>query len=412
MEMVLERCCGLDVHKATVAACVWRRDAGGRVSKATQTFGTMTAELLVLADWLQAHQVTHVAMESTGVFWQPVFNLLEADFQVLLVNAEHIKRVPGRKTDVTDCEWIAELLAHGLLKGSFIPPPPIRELRDLTRYRKSLIDERVREVNRLHKLLQAANLKLSSVASDVLGLSGRQMLAALVEGTTDPAVLAELAQGKLRKKLPALRQALQGRFRPHHRFLLEQILGHLDFLDEAIAKLSAEVAERTAPFDDVLQCLDTIPGVDRKAAEGTLAELGVDMARFPTHRHLAAWTGLCPGNYESAGKRKRGKARKGDPWFRRYAIEMALAASRSKDTYLSALYHRLVRRKGHKKAIVAVAHAIVVIMYHVIKHRVPYRELGADYFDKLNVTQIQRHHVRRLEGLGFKVTLEPLEAAA
>jgi len=412
MEMVLERCCGLDVHKATVAACVWRRDAGGRVSKATQTFGTMTADLLVLADWLQAHQVTHVAMESTGVFWQPVFNLLEADFQVLLVNAEHIKRVPGRKTDVTDCEWIAELLAHGLLKGSFIPPPPIRELRDLTRYRKSLIDERVREVNRLHKLLQAANLKLSSVASDVLGLSGRQMLAALVEGTTDPAVLAELAQGKLRKKLPALRQALQGRFRPHHRFLLEQILGHLDFLDEAIAKLSAEVAERTAPFDDVLQCLDTIPGVDRKAAEGTLAELGVDMARFPTHRHLAAWTGLCPGNYESAGKRKRGKARKGDPWFRRYAIEMALAASRSKDTYLSALYHRLVRRKGHKKAIVAVAHAIVVIMYHVIKHRVPYRELGADYFDKLNVTQIQRHHVRRLEGLGFKVTLEPLEAAA
>ncbi len=412
MEVVVERCCGLDVHKATVAACVWRRDTGGQVHKEVQTFGTMTAELLVLVDWLHAHRVTHVAMESTGVLWQPVYNLLEADFEVMVVNAEHIKRVPGRKSDVKDCEWIAELLAHGLLKGSFIPPAPIRELRELTRYRKALIDERVREVNRLHKLLQTANLKLSSVASDVLGLSGRQMLEALVAGTTDPAVLAELAKGKLRTKLPALRQALQGRFSAHHRFLWEHILGHLDFLDEAIEKLSVEVAARTTPLEDLIQYLDTIPGVDRKAAEGTLAELGVDMARFPTHRHLAAWTGLCPGNHESAGKRRSGKARKGDPWFRRYAIEMALAASRAKGTYLHALYHRLVRRKGHKKAVVAVAHAIVVSMYHVLKHRVPYRELGADYFDKLNVTAIKRHHIRRLEGLGFKVTLEPLEAAA
>jgi transposase len=412
MEVVVERCGGLDVHKATVVACVWVRAPGGKVHKEIQTFGTMTADLLVLSDWLKASRVTHVAMESTGVFWKPVFNLLEADFEVLLVNAEHIKRVPGRKTDVTDCEWIADLLAHGLLKGSFIPPPPIRELRDLTRYRKSLIDERVREVNRLHKLLQTANLKLSSVASDVLGLSGRQMLEALLEGTTDPAVLAELAKGKLRKKLPALKRALQGRFSSHHRVLLEHILGHLDFLDEAIETLSAEVAARTAPFDDLMQCLDTIPGVDRKAAEGTIAELGVDMERFPTHRHLASWTALCPGNHESAGRRKRGKPRKGDVWFRRYAIEMALAASRTKGTYLNALYHRLVRRKGHKKAIVAVAHAMVVIIYHVLKHRVPYCELGADYFDKLNVTQIQRHHVRRLESLGFKVTLELLEAAA
>jgi len=410
MEVVVERGCGLDVHKATVAACVWRREPG--VHKETQTFGTMTTDLLVLADWLKAHGVTHVAMESTGVYWQPVYNLLEADFEVLLVNAEHIKRVPGRKTDVTDCEWIAELLAHGLLQGSFIPPAPIRELRDLTRYRKSLIDERVREVNRLHKLLQGANLKLSSVASDVLGLSGRRMLDALLGGTSDPAVLAELARGKLRTKLPALRQALQGRFSAHHRVLLAHILAHLDFLDEAIEQLSAEVAARMAPFEDALGCLDTIPGVDRKAAEGTVAELGVDMSRFPTHRHLAAWTGLCPGNRETAGKRKPAKSRKGDVWFRRYAIEMALAASRTKGTYLNALYHRLVRRKGHKKAIVAVAHAIVVIMYHMLKHKVPYRDLGADYFDKLNSTQIQRHHVRRLESLGFKVILEPLEAAA
>jgi transposase len=337
---------------------------------------------------------------------------LEDGFQVLLVNAEHIKRVPGRKTDVTDCEWIADLLAHGLLKGSFIPPQPIRELRDLTRYRKSLIDERVREVNRLHKLLQAANLKLSSVASDVMGMSGRRMLEALLEGKTDPEVLADLARGKLRKKLPELKKALHGRFSTHHRFILEHILGHLDFLDGTIEKISEEVAARTAPFDELIQLMDTIPGVDRKAAEGTIAEIGLDMERFPTHRHLASWTGLCPGNNESAGKRKKGKTRKGDLWFRRYAIEMALAASRTKGTYLNALYHRLVRRKGHKKAIVAVAHAILVIIYHVLKHRVPYRELGADYFDKLNVTYIKRHHVRRLESLGFKVILEPLEAAA
>ena len=412
MEVVFERCCGLDVHKATVVACLWIRDQAGKVHKEIQTFGTMMMDLLVLYDWLKAKGVTHVAMESTGVFWKPIYNLLEDDFQVLLVNAEHIKRVPGRKTDVTDCEWIADLLAHGLLKASFIPPKPIRELRDLTRYRKSLIDERVREMNRLHKLLQAANLKLSSVASDVMGMSGRRMLEALLEGQTDPEVLADLAKGKLRKKLPELKKALHGRFSTHHRFLLEQILGHLDFLDEAIEKISEEVAARTAPFDELIQFMDTIPGVDRKGAEGTIAEVGLDMERFPTHRHLASWTGLCPGNHETAGKRKNGKTRKGDRWFRRYAIEMALAASRTKGSYLNALYHRLVRRKGHKKAIVAVAHAILVIIYHVLKHRVPYRELGADYFDKLNVTYIKRHHVRRLESLGFKVTLEPLEAAA
>jgi len=412
MEVVFERCCGLDIHKATVVACLWIRDQGGKIHKEIKTFGTMMMDLLVLHDWLKANEVTHVAMESTGVFWKPIYNLLEDDFQVLLVNAEHIKRVPGRKTDVTDCEWIADLLAHGLLKGSFIPPQPIRELRDLTRYRKSLTDERVREINRLHKLLQAANIKLSSVASDVMGMSGRRMLEALLEGKTDPEVLADLAMGKLRKKLPELKKALHGRFSTHHRFLLEQILGHLDFLDEAIEKISEEVATRTAPFDELIQFMDTIPGVDRKAAEGTIAEVGLDMERFPTHRHLASWTGLCPSNNESAGKRKRGKTRKGDLWFRRYAIEMALAASRSKGSYLNALYHRLVRRKGHKKAIVAVAHAILVIIYHVLKHKVPYRELGADYFDKLNVTYIKHHHVRRLESLGFKVTLEPLQAAA
>lgn len=412
MEVVFKRCCGLDVHKATVVVCLWMSDEWGKIRKEIRTFGTMTADLLVLYDWLRANGVTHIAMESTGVFWKPIYNLLEASFKVLLVNAAHIKRVPGRKTDVTDCEWIADLLAHGLLKGSFIPPKPIRELRDLTRYRKSLIDERVREVNRLHKLLQSANLKLSSVASDVMGMSGRKMMEALLEGNTDPEALADLAKGKLRKKLPELRKALEGRFSAHHRLILGHILAHLDFLDEAIEKISGEVAARTAPFDDLIQFMDTITGVDRKAAEGTIAEIGLDMEQFPTHRHLASWTGLCPGNNESAGKRKRGRARKGNQWFRRYAIEMALAASRSKGTYLNALYHRLVRRKGHKKAIVAVAHSILVIIYHVIKHRVPYRELGADYFDKLNATYIKRHYLKRLESLGFKVTLEPLEVAA
>ncbi len=412
MDVVFERCCGLDVHKATVVACLWMRDRGGEIRKEIRTFGTMTMDLLVLYDWLRASEVTHVAMESTGVFWKPIYNLLEDSFKVLLVNAAHIKRVPGRKTDVLDCEWIADLLAHGLVRGSFIPPQPIRELRDLTRYRKSLTDERVREVNRLHKLLQSANIKLSSVASDVMGMSGRKMLAALLEGNTDPEALADLAQGKLRKKLPELRKALEGRFSAHHRLILEHILSHVDFLDEAIERISEEVARRTAPFDELIQLVDTITGVDRKAAEGTIAEIGPDMEQFPTHQHLASWTGLCPSNNESAGKRKRGRARKGNQWFRRYAIEMALAASRSKGTYLNSLYHRLARRKGHKKAIVAVAHAIVVIMYHVIKHRVPYRELGADYFDKLNVTYIKRHYLKRLESLGFKVTLEPLEIAA
>ncbi len=412
MEVVFERCCGLDVHKAIVVACLWIRDQHGKLHKEIQKFGTMTGDLVVLYDWLKAQGVTHVAMESTGIFWKPIYNLLEDAFQVLLINAEHIKRVPGRKTDVTDAEWIADLLAHGLLKGSFIPPKPIRELRDLTRYRKSLIDERVREVNRLHKLLETANIKLSSVASDVMGMSGRSMLEALLEGKTDPEVLADLARGKLRNKLPELKKALHGRFSTHHRFILEHILGHLDFLDQTIEKISKEVATRTSPFDQLIKFMDTIPGVDRKAAEGTIAEIGLDMERFPTHRHLASWTGLCPGNYESAGKRKKGKTRKGDLWFRRYAIEMALAASRSKGTYLNAFYHRLVRRKGHKKAIVAVAHTILVIIYHVIKHNVPYRELGAEYFDKLNVTYIKRHHVKRLESLGFKVTLEPLEDAA
>jgi len=411
MEVTYKRCCGLDVHKETVVACLLIRE-GGKVLKEIQTFLTMTVDLVVLHDWLKAHQVTHVAMESTGIYWRPVFNLLEEDFTVLLVNAAHIKTVPGRKTDVKDCEWIADLLSHGLLRGSFIPPEPIRDLRDLTRYRKSLSDERVREVNRLQKFLEAANIKLSSVATDVMGASGRAMLEALASGGTDPQALSELAKGRLRKKLPELKKALEGRFRPHHRFMVSEILTHLDFLDESIERVSQEVSIRIVPFSPKVDLLDLIPGIDQRVAEGVLSEIGVDMSCFPTDGHAASWAGLCPGNNESAGKRKSGKTRKGDRWLRRYLIEAAWAATRKKGSYLSALYHRLVVRRGKKKAIVAVAHRLLVIIYHMLKDHGTYRELGSDHFNKLNAAYVRRHHVKRLESLGFKVILEPISEAA
>jgi len=411
MEVVYKRCCGLDVHKDTVVACVMIRE-GKKVEKDIRTFGTMTADLVVLSDWLGAHQVTHVAMESTGIYWKPVFNLLETSFHLILVNAAHIKKVPGRKTDVKDCEWIADLLAHGLLKGSFIPPEPIRDLRDLVRYRKSLTDERVRAVNRLQKVLESSNIKLSSVATDVMGVSGRAMLEALATGSTDPEVLANLARGRLRQKLAALRQALEGRFRPHHQFLVGQMLSHLDFLDEAIAEISQEVAMRIGPFEPQVMVLKTIPGVDQKVAEAIVSEIGVDMSRFPDHRHLASWAGLCPGNNESAGKRLSGKTRKGNQWLRRMLIETAWTVSRAKESYLNALYHRLARRRGIKKAAVGVSHAILVMAYHILKTGLPYQELGSDYFDRLNIVQVKRHALRRLEALGYKVILEPTQTTA
>jgi len=375
-------------------------------------WGVAQAELVVLSDWLGAHQVSHVAMESTGIYWKPIFNLLETSFHLILVNAAHIKKVPGRKTDVRDCEWIADLLAHGLLKGSFIPPEPIRDLRDLVRYRKSLTDERVRAVNRLQKVLESSNIKLSSVAADVMGVSGRAMLEALAKGSTDPEVLANLARGRLRQKLAALRQALEGRFRPHHQFLVGQMLSHLDFLDEAIAEISQEVAVRIGPFEPQVTVLKTIPGVDRKVAEAIVSEIGVDMSRFPDHRHLASWAGLCPGNNESAGKRLSGRTRKGNQWLRRMLIETAWTVSRAKESYLNALYHRLARRRGVKKAAVGVSHAILVMAYHILKTGRPYEELGMDHFDRLNIAQVKRHALRRLEALGYNVILEPTQANA
>jgi transposase len=410
MEVVYSRCAGLDVHKETVVACVMNRE-GRTPQKEIRTFQTMTNDLLVLHDWLQANGVTHVAMESTGVYWKPIYNLLEGCFEVLLVNAAHMKAVPGHKTDVKDAEWIADLLSHGLLKASFIPPQDIRDMRDLTRYRKSLTDERVREVNRLQKLLETANIKLASVATDVLGVSGRAMLEALVAGNTDPEALSDLAKGKLRKKLNLLREALNGRFRPHHQFMLGQIIAHLDYLDEAIEQLSKEVEQQINPFFQEIQLLDTIPGVDLKIAEAIVAEIGVDMSRFPSSGHLASWAGLCPGNNESAGKRKSGKTRKGDRWLKRFLIEAAFAISHMKDNYLTALYHRLARRRGIKKAIIAVSHAIIVMAYHIISQKQPYYEFGADYFDRLNETYIKHSFIKRLESLGYEVALKPLTAS-
>jgi transposase len=406
VERMTERCCGLDVHKESVAACVRVPGPKAKRERHVRVFGTTTTDLLALRDWLEAHGVTHVAMESTGVYWKPIYYLLEERFACLLVNAAHIKQVPGRKTDVRDCEWIAQLLEHGLLRGSFVPPQPIRELRDLTRYRKALIQDRTREANRLHKVLEDAGIKLATVATDILGVSGRAMLDALVEGTTDPEVLTNLARGKLRAKLPALRQALAGRFRAHHAFLVSQLLAHLDYQDEAINTLSGRIEEVLAPFGEVLERLDTIPGVNRRTAEILIAEIGMDMSVFPDDRHLASWAGLCPGNNESAGKHKSGKTRKGNRWLRSALVEAALAATRKKDSALAARYRRIMRHRGHRKAIVAVAHAMLRAAYHVLAGQTTYQELGSDYFDRRHTARVTRRAVQLLEQQGYRVVLE------
>jgi transposase len=372
-----------------------------------QTFGTTAGDLLALRDWLEAHGVTHVAMESTGVYWKPVFYVLEEAFICVLANAAHIAQVPGRKTDVQDCQWIAQLLEHGLIRGSFVPPAPIRELRDLTRYRKALIQDRTREVNRLHKVLQDAGVKLASVATDVLGVSGRAMLEALIVGTTDPNVLAELARGRLRTKLPALRQALAGRFRPHHAFLVTQLLAHLDHLDELIATVSGQVDTVIAPFAEELARLDALPGVNKRTAEVILAEIGVDMRVFPSAGHLASWAGLCPGNNESAGKHRSGRARKGNRWLRSALTEAALASTRASNTAFAARYRRIMRHRGHKKAVIAVAHALLATAYHLLARGTSYRDLGTDYYDRRHVERVRDRAIHTLERQGYRVILEP-----
>lgn len=414
MERILERCCALDVHKNQVTACVHVPDQAGKRSELRAQFSTMTAELLALRDWLQGLGVTHVAMEATGVYWKPVYYLLEDDFELMLVNAQHVKNVPGRKTDVQDAQWLCQLLEHGLVRASFVPPKPFRELRDLTRYRKSLTWERSREANRLQKQLEDANIKLASVATRVLGASGRAMLAELCEGNNDPEALAALAKGKLRRKLPALRQALEGRFSAHHALLVSHLLAHVDYLDETIGSLSREIEERLRPFEHELELLETIPGVGRITAEVMLAELGPDMSRFPSDRHAASWAAICPGHDESAGKRRSGKTRKGNRWLRTALIEAAnSAAGRTRGTYLNAQYLRLKSRRGHAKAIVAVGHSILVSAYHVLERDQTYEELGGDYFiSRVDTEHLTRRLVRQLERLGQTVTLTPSTAEA
>lgn len=408
MEVAHPRCCGIDVHKKSVTACVLLTEEEGTVQKQVRTFPTMLVDLLALGDWLRGLGVTAVALESTGIYWRPVYNILEGEYTVLLVNAQHMHNVPGRKTDVKDSEWLADLLRHGLLTGSFIPPAPIRELRELTRYRQSLIGERTREVNRLHKVLESANIKLGAVASDVMGVSGRQMLEALLGGQQDPAVLAELARGRLRQKLPALRQALEGRVQPHHLVLLGRILAHIDFLEESLAELVQEIERSIAPFGEAMDLLRTIPGVNEVAAATIVAEIGTDTTRFPSAKHLASWAGLCPGNRESAGKRLGGKTTPGDTWLKAVLGEVAWAIARHKqDNYLTAQYHRLARRRGKHKAAVAVMHSVLVIAYHILRDKQPYSDLGADYFDTLDRDRLERYYVSRLAGLGYEVTLEP-----
>ena len=411
MERIVERPGSLDVHKASVTACVrvWEER---ELTEHMAEFGTTVQDLLALRDWLEALGVTVVAMEATGVYWKPVWAVLEDRFELMLVNARHVKAVPGRKTDVKDAQWLCQLLEAGLLRASLVPPKPIRTLRNLTRYRKAQIQDRQREAARLHKILEDTGIKLGCVASDVMGKSGRDMLDALVAGTTDPRVLADLARGQLRKKIPALRQALVGRFEDEHALIVGQILAHIDFLDEAIARLSDEIEEQIRPFARQRDLLMTIPGVKQRTAEVMIAEIGVDMSMFPTPKHLASWAKVCPGNDESAGKRRSGMTGKGNKWLKATLTESANAAARTKNTYLSAQYQRLRGRRGHAKAITAVSHSILTAAWHMLQTGELYNDLGPDYFTKQNPERATKRLIRQLEKLGHRVTLEPQHAAA
>jgi transposase len=403
MRVLYQRCCGLDVHKESVMACVLTPEG-----KQIRKFGAMTKDLLMLSDWLTTFQVTHVAMESTGVFWQPIYNLLEEEFTVWVVNARHIKNVPGRKTDVKDAEWIADLLSHGLLSPSFIPGRDQRELRELVRYRRRLIQNRAQVVNRIQKVLEAANIKLDCVASDVMGASGRAMLRAMAAGETNADVLADLAKGKLRDKIPFLKEALRGQIGHHQRFMISSHLRVLDAITLELEELDREVATRMRPDEETIERLDSIPGVGRRSAEEILAETGTDMSQFPTAAHLASWAKVSPGNNESAGKRQSGRTGRGNPWIKAALTEAAQAAAKTKDKYFAAQYRRLAPRRGRKRAIAAVAHSILVSIYYMLRDNVAYQELGGDYFDARDRLAIVRRAARRIEGLGYKVALEPV----
>ncbi len=446
MELLYERCAGLDVHKKNVKVCLKIPGAQGRTDKEIRTYATKTTDLLEMRDWLKEKGCTHLAMESTGVYWKPIYNLLEGDFEILVVNAHHLKTVPGRKTDVKDSEWIADLLQHGLLKASFIPSAPQRELRELTRYRTRLVEERAREVNRLQKTLEDTNLKLGDVLSDVMGKSSQMILRAVVDGETDPARLAAFAVGRVRAGQQELESALTGKVTAHHRFMLGEHLKQIETLNAAIGRVSQEIARRFTPPDDpgeeeasqpgpvepkpatseetgrlpsskqmswqkAAELIDEIIGISEDAAQGILAEIGIEMEQFPSAQHLASWAGVCPGNHESAGKRLSGKARKGNPWLRRLLVQAAYAAGRSKNTYLAAQYHRIASRRGAKKAALAVAHSILVIIYHILRDQSSYQDLGGNYFDERDRQAVQKRLVRRLERMGYQVELQPMAQA-
>lgn len=406
MDVLHTHCAGLDVHKRTVVVTIIVPGPNGQPVRKTRSFETVTASVLALSDWLTEHSVTHAAMESTGEYWKPIYNILEENFKLILVNAQHIKAVPGRKTDVKDSEWIAELLRYGLLKASFVPPKGQRELRELTRFRSTFVRERATLINRIQKVLESANIKVTSVLTDIDGVSGRAMLRALIAGTASPAEMADLAKGRLKAKRDSLELALAGRVMPHHRFILQELLTQIESLDATIAKFDKQILEDCRPFEAAVERLDTIPGVARETAEIIVSEIGIDMSRFPSADHLASWAGVAPGNNESAGKRLSGRTTKGNQALVDALTQSAWAASHTKHTYLSAQYRRIAARRGRKKALVAVAHSILVIAYHLIKNQETYRELGGDYFDKLNPQTVAKRLVRRLETLGYNVTLE------
>lgn len=411
MEVIFERVCGLDVHSASVQACV-RRLSGRQVQQEVRSFGTMTRDILAMADWLASEGVTHVAMESTGVYWKPIYNLLEGRFTILLVNAKHVKHVPGRKTDVKDCQWLAQLLQCGLLRGSFVPDRPQRELRDLTRHRAQLVAQVSAVTNRIHKTLEDTNIKLGLVASDILGVSGRAMIQSLIDGGQTPAQMADLARQKMRAKIPQLREALVGNVTDHHRFVLAELMDQLRDLESRIERFSRRIEEISVPFAPAIQRIAELPGFDARTAQVLISEIGNDMTRFPTEHHLSSWAGICPGNNESGGKRKSGRTTKGSRWLRTTLVQAAWAASHTKNSYFRAQYRRLAGKRGKKRALVAVAHSLLVVVYHVLLTGRPFEDLGVAYFDKLDAARIVKSHVRRLESLGYKVTLAAPQQAA
>jgi len=412
MQVIHERCAGLDVHKKTAVACVWLTPPASPDSQETRSFATMTADLLALSDWLKSQAVTHVAMESTGVYWKPIYNLLEGNFELLVVNAQHIKAVPGRKTDVADAQWIADLLRHGLMRGSFIPAQPQRDLRELTRHRSNLVTNRAQASNEMQKVLESANIKLASVASDITGVSATAMLQEMLAGQTDLTALANLAKANLRNKREELKKALEGTLRPHHRLIIAQLLADIEFLDEQIAEVDREIEQRLAADQEIINRIDEIPGINQRIAEIVVAEIGTDMSRFPSAEHLVAWAGLCPGNDESAGKRRNRHIRHGDIALKSALVEAAKGASRTRRSYLHALFRRLTAKRGVRRANIAVARTILAGIYQMLTRNTRWHDLGADYFDRLNPVKLVTRLTNRLSHLGYQVTLTPVPQTA